>query len=119
MAESPIVTEMRRLRARPDNCAEENSLIDAAIAAQLKAEAKQRADAEAKAALKIGVGWTGSVPCKKWSHHDRGHRWWITVVDVSACGRFAKVRGWRGFGKARWVETKSIKDPKPPVERAP
>ena len=38
MNDSLLVAEMRRIRARPDNCPESNALLDAAIAAQERAE---------------------------------------------------------------------------------
>ena len=57
---------------------------------------------------RIQVGWTGAVRSKKWYNRDIGHRWWITVIDVTPCGRWAKVGGNAGFGRPRWVESKSI-----------
>ena len=66
---------------------------------------------------RIQVGWTGAVRSKKWYNRDIGHRWWITVIDVTPCGRWAKVAGNAGFGRPRWVESKSIAHPSPPRPR--
>lgn len=36
--------------------------------------------------------------------------WWVTVVEVAPCGRFAKVKGKACFGGIRWVGVSEIRE---------
>ena len=55
------------------------------------------------------VGYTCSVPNIK---RPIGHRWWVTIIEQSECGKYVKVSSGKsvGFGKDRWVSLAECED---------
>lgn len=54
------------------------------------------------------IGLKCSVPMES---RKQGHRWWVTIIDLSECGRYVKVAGVRGFGKSKWFALKDVQWP--------
>jgi hypothetical protein len=40
-----------------------------------------------------------------------GRRWWVRILDISDCRRFAKVKGGKMAGAAWWVPVADLETP--------